>query len=103
MTPSLWVTIIIACAIPLLTWVFSRISKARQGETHQAIHTAVSESQQELSTHIDQRMSQMERRFEQLRHTVEQVDEREMETRTQVAVLKGRMDQMNAQRPQDDA
>lgn len=68
------------------TWVFSRISKARQLETHNAIHAATRAVKDELMAHMDERI-------EEVKEAVERVDEDGRETAQKVAKLEGRFEE----------
>ena len=84
--------------LALLSWVVSRITKARQAETHQTITAATDRMRSEVIDHMDARLETTDRRIEELARSVESIDEREAETRMQLMHLKGRFDEQQAQR-----
>lgn len=84
-------------AVPFSTWLFNRISKARQLETHVAIKDATEKSKNELTEHTDQRLQDLtehtDARFDELRGDVLRVDSDQKNTALDLAHLRGRFDQ----------
>lgn len=95
--PTIIDGIVIVLAGSFITWVIARVVRARQAETNSAIEKSVDAMKFEVMAHVDKRVDGLERSIMDLRHTVEAVDEREMETRGQVMLLKGRLDEIRAQ------
>lgn len=81
----------VTVAIPVVGWVFDRISRARSLETREAIAetvtTAVGDVETRLRGHIDEIR-------DELKSAVEQISGRESITRDRVARLEGRVEQM---------
>lgn len=87
--------LVMVIAVPLCGWLFSRVSKARQLETHDTIDQAVSKSKDAIFEHIDTRLESTDQRIADLAQSVQAIDAREDETRLELAHLKGRFDQQN--------
>lgn len=83
--------------LALLGWIFTRITKARQLETHDTIDQAVSKSKDAIFEHIDTRLESTDQRIADLARSVQAIDAREDETRLELAHLKGRFDEATKQ------
>lgn len=89
--------VVMVVAVPACGWLFARVSKARQLETHDTIDQAVSRSKNAIFEHIDQRLESTDQRIADLARSVQAIDAREDETRLELAHLKGRFDQQTQQ------
>lgn len=99
MTPTDIAAIFVAFAVPLVAWVFSRITKARQAETHESINHATESMRTEVIDHMDQRLGITDQRLGDLARSVQSIDARESETREKLAELRGRFDQAHGAPP----